>query len=157
MLDKYQASLAPYVPTLLRIVVGVTFVVMGLPKITNPSGFLGFVTQLGFPASGIIAWLPILVEPIGGVLLIVGLGTRWLGIYFSLEMLITTVVVKALRGTPFVVSGRPGVGWELDLLLLAGALALVVLGAGQLSLDENIIGRREATTTRLTGPGLGAS
>jgi uncharacterized membrane protein YphA (DoxX/SURF4 family) len=157
MLEKYQPALAPYVPTVLRIVVGVTFVAMGIGKITNPAGFINFVTQLGFPAPGLIAWLPILLEPIGGALLIIGLGTRWLGIYFTLEMLITAFIVKAARGTGFVVSGKPGVGWELDLLLLAGALALVVLGAGQPSVDENIIQRREADALPLTTSRLRAN
>lgn len=149
MLERYQEPLAPYVPTVLRVVVGVTFLVMGLGKLQNPAGFIGFVGSLHIPAAVILGWLPVILEPLGGLLLIVGLGTRWLGIYFTLEMLITTVYVKALRGTPFVVSGRPGTGFELDLLLLAGSLALVVLGAGIPSIDENILRRARPDVTPL--------
>jgi putative oxidoreductase len=151
MLERYQEPLAPYVPTVLRLIVGVTFIVMGLPKLENPAGFLRFVAQLGFPAPGVIGWLPVLLEPIGGLLLVLGLGTRWISLYFVLEMLITTVVVKALHGTGFTVSGRPGVGYELDLLLLAGSVALVVLGAGALSVDESLVKRMrpEAAALRM--------
>jgi hypothetical protein len=51
--------------------------------------------------------------------------------------------VKAARGTPFIVGGgQPGTGWELDLLLLAGAFALAVLGSGPISVERNLL-RRE--------------
>jgi uncharacterized membrane protein YphA (DoxX/SURF4 family) len=39
-----------------------------------------------------------------------------------------------------VTGGQPGVGYELDFLLLAGALALLVLGSGRISIEENVLG-----------------
>ena len=143
MLKRYTGRFAPFVPTVLRMAVGLVFLFMGLPKLQNPSGFVGFVTTLGFPIPGLIGWLPPILEPLGGLLLILGLGTRWLSAFFILEMLITTFVVKAMRGTPFIATGgQPGVGYELDLLLLAGALALLVLGSGKISIEQNVL-RRE--------------
>jgi uncharacterized membrane protein YphA (DoxX/SURF4 family) len=56
-------------------------------------------------------------------------------------MLITAFIVKAARGTPFIVTGRPGVGFELDLLLLGGALVLLVAGSGALSVEHNVLKR----------------
>jgi putative oxidoreductase len=143
MLKSYTGRFAPFAPTVLRIAVGLVFLFMGLPKLQNPSGFIGFVTTLGFPIPGLIGWLPAILEPLGGLLLILGLGTRWLSAFFVLEMLITTFVVKFMRGTPFIqAGGQPGVGYELDLLLLAGALALLLLGSGKLSIEQNVL-RRE--------------
>lgn len=143
MLARYTQPLAPYAPTVLRVVVGAVFMFTGISKITNPPGFIGFVTTLGFPLPGLLAWLPILFEPIGGALLILGIGTRWLATYFVLEMLITAFIVKAVRGTPFIVGGgQPGTGWELDLLLLAGAFALAALGSGPISVERSLL-RRE--------------
>jgi uncharacterized membrane protein YphA (DoxX/SURF4 family) len=141
MLQVATKPLAPYSMTILRVIVGITFVLMGIGKIQNPAGFIGAVTNLGFPAPGIIGWLPIILEPIGGALLILGIGTRWLSLYFVLEMLITAFIVKAARGTGFIVTGRPGVGFELDLLLLAGALVLLVAGSGALSVEHDILKR----------------
>jgi putative oxidoreductase len=142
VLQQATKPLAPYATTILRIIVGLTLLLTGLPKLQNPAGFIRFVTTLGFPAPGIIGWLPIILEPIGGLLLILDIGTRWLGLYFVLEMLITSFIVKAARGTPFIqAGGAAGVGYELDLLLAAGALVLVVLGAGQLSIERNILKR----------------
>jgi len=38
------------------------------------------------------------LEPLGGLLLIVGLATRWVGLYIIVEMAITGILVKAARG-----------------------------------------------------------
>ncbi len=141
VLRKQLAPFSPYATAVLRVVVGAVFLFMGLPKIENPSNFLGLVSRLGFPAAGVIGWIPVILEPVGGILLILGLFTPWLALYFSVEMLITTVVVKAAHGTPFIVTGRPGVGFELDLLLLAAALVLVVFGSGTISIDRNVLKR----------------
>jgi putative oxidoreductase len=142
VLERYTHRLVPLVPTIVRIAVGIVFLFSGLPKLQNPPGFIGFVTNLGFPLAVVIGWLPVVFEPIGGLLLILGIGTRWLGAYFILEMLITTFVVKALRGTPLIVAGgQPGTGYELDLVLLAGAFVLFVLGSGPLSIERNVLKR----------------
>src|SRR5690349_285657 len=122
--------------------VGLTFLLSGLPKIENPAGFIKFVTTLGFPAPGVIGWLPILLEPIGGLLLIFGVGTRWLSAYFVLEMLVTAFIVKAAHGTPFAqVGGSPGAGFAGDLLLCACALILLSLGSGEISIERNLLKR----------------
>ncbi len=141
MLKPYMDRLAPFAPTLLRIIVGITFVVMGLPKLENPAGFTAFLERLHVPLPMIFTWIIILLEVFGGLLLILGLGIRWITILFVIEMLVTTLVVK--RNVGFVApAGRPGVGYELDLLLLVSSLVLLILGPGTLSVERNLI-RRE--------------
>lgn len=139
MLKQYTGSLSPYTLTVLRVIVGITFLLMGIPKWQNPAGFLTFVGSQGIPS--FLGWLPLILEPLGGLFLILGIGTRWISLFFVLEMLITTFVVKAAHGTGFIVSGRPGVGFELDLLLLGGAFILLALGAGQLSVEQILLKR----------------
>jgi putative oxidoreductase len=142
VLQQYTKSWSPFTLTVLRVIVGLTFLLSGLGKIQNPAGFIGLVTTLGFPAPEFIGWLTILLEPIGGILLIVGIGTRWLSAYFVLEMLVTTFLVKLANGTPFAqVPSKPGVGFELDLLLLAGAFVLLALGPGEISIERNVLHR----------------
>src|SRR5712691_1855032 len=142
MLNKYTERFSPFAPTILRVTIGVTFLLSGLPKVQNPAGFIGFVTSLGFPAPEIIGWIPIVLEPLGGVLLILGIGTRVVSFCFVIEMLITAFYVKAYHGTPFIqASGKAGTGFELDVLLLGAALMLVVVGSGALSLQRMVLRR----------------
>lgn len=140
MLKKYTQSLEPYVPTVLRVLVGLTFLLHGLPKWQNIAGFSGFLGSLGVPLSGIAGPLIAILETAGGLLLILGIGTRWLGLLFAIQMVIATLLVKINVG--FIApQGQPGVGYELDLLLLAGAFALLVLGSGAISIEKNVLKR----------------
>ena len=140
MLKKYTQSLEPYVPTVLRIMLGITFLLHGLPKWQGLDGFSDFLGFLGVPLPGLFAFLVALLETGGGILLIIGLGTRWVGWLFVIEMLVTTLLVKA--GSGFILpQDVPGVGTELDLLLLVIAFALAVLGSGPLSVEQNLLKR----------------
>jgi putative oxidoreductase len=141
MIKKYMEPLAPYVPTVLRILVGLIFLLHGLPKWQGLDGFAGFLGSLGVPLTGLFAFLVALLETGGGLLLILGLGTRWVALLFVIEMILTTLLYKVNIGfiSP---TATPGVGAELDLLLLVCAFALAVLGSGPLSVEQNVL-RRE--------------
>jgi putative oxidoreductase len=110
------------------------------------SGYRKFATGLGAVAAG-FAKIPIplpsvaapfiaTLELVGGLLLLVGLGTRWLGLLFVCEHLVTTFWVKfRLQGWN---DGR------LELLLLAGAIMLFLAGSGSPAIDA----AREGTGSR---------
>lgn len=141
MLKKYTEPLVPFVPTILRILIGITFLLHGLPKWQNLDGFAGFLDSLGVPLTGVFSVLVALVETGGGLLLIIGLGTRWVSWLFVIEMIVTTLLYKVDIGfiSP---TDTPGVGAEFDLLLLATTFTLAVLGSGPLSVEQNLL-RRE--------------
>ncbi len=122
-------------PLVLRLGVGVTFVMHGYPKLfpAGPAGFAGLLRNLTFPAPEFLAWIVGIVEFVGGIAMILGLFVRYVGVLMAIEMLVTSVRVKMPGGVPFI--SPKGTGWELDFLLFMGALALVFLGAGALSLD----------------------
>ena len=122
-------------PLILRLGVGVIFIMHGYPKLfpAGPEGFAGFLRNLAFPAPTFFAWIVGIVEFFGGIVMILGLFVRYVGVLMAIEMLVTSVRVKMPGGVPFI--SPKGTGWELDFLLFMGALALVFLGAGALSLD----------------------
>lgn len=70
----------------------------------------------------------------GGLLLIIGLGTRIVALLFALEMIGTTLLVKVDMG----LIAQGGAGAELDLAMLAGSLAILFLGPGKLAVDNKI-------------------
>src|SRR5216110_2289817 len=68
------------------------------------------------------------LELIGGMLLVLGWATRWLGLLFAMEMLVAMFWVQ-----------MPAKGWngsELERVLLAGGIALFFTGAGKLAIDQ---------------------
>jgi len=140
-LRRYADALAPYAVTVLRILVGITFLLTGLPKAQNFAGFTGFVASLGFPLPVAFAALIVALEVAGGLLLIVGLGTRWVSALYMVEMLVTTLLVKMPNMGFIATQGKPGVGAELDLLLLAGAFILLTHGSSRLSIEHDLLKR----------------
>ena len=137
VLARATAGLVPYAPTILRVAAGVVFLVYGWNKLQNPAGWQDMMTGLGFPAPLLLSWFVLLLELVGGTTLIVGLLVRPIALLFAIEMVVSSVTVKLALG--FAPQGATGI--ELDLALLAAALALVILGPGRLSVDRDVLHR----------------
>ena len=101
----------------------------GLPKIKNLKQPAAWVKSTGWTWAGGFAYPFSLLEFFGGFALILGLLTQPISLLFVLEMIATTIFARAKLGKKLLG------GWEVDLLFLAAALALLLLGAGAWSLD----------------------
>lgn len=108
-----------------RITIGLIFIMHSLGKFEP--GFLGFLEKLGLPPE---MQFPIaLAEFVPGVLLILGGLTRISAAILSAVMLGAIFVVKGAE--KFTGQG----GTELDILLLAGCLVIIVIGPGRISIS----------------------
>ena len=125
-------KLAQYGPLPIRIIAGIAFIIHGLPKLSNIAGIEDFfANMIGLPAA---MALPIgLLEVIGGIALLVGALTRVASILLIIEMIGSTIVAKLSRG--FVG------GYELDLLLMAISISLLLTGPGRISVEWNVLKR----------------
>ncbi|HEU5379469.1 MAG TPA: DoxX family protein [Ktedonobacteraceae bacterium] len=122
LLNRQMASeLAPLV---LRLVLGLIFLIHGSAKFIHMSNAVAGFTRLGVPLPGFSAIVIGLLEVIGGIALILGLGlwTRILAFLLAIEMLVAIPLAKRHAG--FVG------GYEFELLLFAGLLAIVLGGQG---------------------------
>ncbi len=123
-------------PFPIRIMAGIAFIIHGYPKFEDIAGLQGFMGSLGVP--GELA-LPIaILETLGGILLILGVLTRVSGILLAIEMVLTTLVVKLENGF---LGGQGQPGYEVDLLLMAMAISLVITGPGRISLEWDVLKR----------------
>lgn len=119
--------LAPFAPLLLRLGMAYVFVRHGLAKVhMGLPQVAGFFGHLGIPIPTVFAAIVIAVETVGAACLALGLLTRFWALCMVVDM-----VVAIWRA---VLPRAP----ELETLLLVGAIALVSLGAGPLSLDRLI-------------------
>jgi putative oxidoreductase len=126
---------APYAGTVLRIAMGIVFIAHGMQKFNNGvDGFAGFLTSLNVPLPELMKWIVPLLEVGGGILLILGLATRLVAVLLAILMVGTISLVKLDVG----LLGEGGTGAEIDLMLLAGAIALVLMGPGAAAVDRMI-------------------
>ncbi len=125
-------------PLVLRVGLGIVFVAHGWQKLTNgPSGFAQMLVGLDVPAPEVLAWLVTVAELVGGVLLLLGLLTRLATLPLIATMVGAIALVKADLGV-IAPMGAPMPGAELDIALLAGLLALALIGPGRLSVDHAV-------------------
>ncbi len=118
--------------TVLRIVVGVIFLVHGGQKlfVWGFAGVAAFLEKIGIPAPALAAPILTLVEFLGGVALILGLYARVAALLLAVDMLVAILAYHLPHGF-FVPSGV-----EYPLTLLAATVALALLGSGEASLDR---------------------
>ena len=107
------------------------------------AGTMGFFTEsMGIPAP--LAFAVILIEFFGPLLLVFGLGTRWVAAALAAVMFGAMVVVQWPYGFFMNWSGtQAGEGIQFTLLFLGAAIALVISGGGAWSLDRRLVARVE--------------
>jgi putative oxidoreductase len=128
--------------TVVRIVLGVVFFAHGAQKALGWFGGTGlrstvriFRDNLHIPVP--LAVLSIAAEFLGGLGLIVGLLSRVAALGIAIVMLVALIAVHRRFGFFMNWYGeKEGHGIEYHLLVLALALAVIIRGAGPLSLDE---------------------
>ncbi|MPQ26861.1 DoxX family protein [Bacillus paralicheniformis] len=116
---------------ILRLVTGLTFLLHGLSKFQGGiENIVGFFSSVGIP--GFLAYIVAIIELAGGALMILGLGTRVIGVLFAIVMLGAIFTVKLSAGF---VGTDGGAGYDLDVTLLAMSVYLGLSGSRMLSLD----------------------
>lgn len=125
MLDKWS----PYVLSVLRFISGFLMLFHGSQKLFNYPPKEGFAS-----AAGIILVAGIL-EFFGGILLVVGLFTRWMAFVMSGLMAVAYWMAHGLNGKGFLPILNGG---ELAVLYCFVYLFLFFAGGGALSLDKLI-------------------
>jgi putative oxidoreductase len=96
-----------------------------------------FTGDVGLP--WIIGLLVILLETIGSLALVVGLGTRLVAAAFTMLAFGILMTVHLQNGFFMNWSNNQnGEGYEYFLLWLAISIALIISGAGRLSVDRKI-------------------
>lgn len=135
----------------LRLVMGVGLFAHGWAKWSRgPESFANLLHFAGVPFPLLAAWSETLLELVGGLALIAGVLVQLISIPLLLSMLVAIVTVQGRYGFSSVktigltssgpVFGPPG--YEINLLYIAGLLALILAGPGALSVDSWIARRR---------------
>jgi putative oxidoreductase len=147
----------------LRLVIGYGFMAHGWAKWTRgPAEFARLLQHVHVPLPQVTAWVVTLLELFGGLAILAGAFVALVSLPLVISMLVAMLTVQLRYGFSSVntigltdagpVFGPPG--YEINLLYIAGLLALVLGGAGPLSVDHWLARRRRAPASHRTLPGL---
>lgn len=138
-------ELSDWVLLPLRLTIGLGFVVHGYAKLDRgPDAFASILQAIGVPRPHLTAWITSLLEFFGGMSFMAGLLVVPLTVPLAAVMLTAMFSVhlrygfSSIRLRAVTTSGAEfgPIGYELNLLYLAGLLTLALGGAGKVSLDQ---------------------
>jgi putative oxidoreductase len=161
----YPPVNGPRANLLIRLMAGSVFFWEGLMKFVFLNQGEGRFTKLGFPFPVFTAHLVGGLEIVGGILLMIGLGTRLITIPFIVEMLVAMLSTKPaifLGTSPLPLPpAPPQIGlWAVlheirsEYAQLVSTLFLLITGPGPLSLDAALLSEQEGVRPGSAGSSL---
>jgi putative oxidoreductase len=118
-------ALTPYAAFFMRLAVGGVFLVHGVAKFHRGiPATTAFLHDIGFPFAVVFAVILIAIETIGAACVVLGIFTRFWAMCMAVVMVVAILAVKVPHGGNI----------EVEALLFAGAITLVALGDGPLSI-----------------------
>jgi len=142
-----RPSVAVWAPIPLRLIVGFGFMEHGFAKLSRgPEAFTAILHTMGVPAPHLMAWLTILTELIGGLVVLLGAFVPFASVPMAAVLFVAMLTVHLPYGFSSikllsVTSGRAQFGppgYELDLLYLACLAALVLGGSGPMAIRPRV-------------------
>ena len=143
LLLSYPEWLLHFALFVVRVTLGLCIIVHGLGKLgflkSNPAGvkgFAGWLESMGMPYPRLNAWAATLTEFLGGILFALGLGTRFVAVALTINMLVA--VTKGHKGGGYLIlNNPPGIEYALNLAIFFAMFVLV--GPGAFSLDYYLL------------------
>jgi putative oxidoreductase len=151
-----QALSRQWAPLPLRLVIGYGFVAHGWAKFSRgPAGFAKLLEQIGAPLPQVTARASMFIEILGGLAILAGAFVALVSIPMIVLMLVAMFTVHLRYGFSAINTigltpdgpkfGPPG--YEINLLYIAGLLALILGGAGPFSIDRLLARRKQEPAT----------
>jgi putative oxidoreductase len=120
-----------------RLYWGWQFMQTGWGKLHNLSHVTEFFSSLGIPAPGLMAPAISCLEVFGGILLIIGLATRVIGLLLAGNMLVAYITSDRMALTS--IFSDPGKFYVADpFTFMFASLIVLIFGAGLFSIDAVI-------------------
>lgn len=126
---------APYGALLLRVSMGILFILHGVylkAFVFGMANVATFFASMGLPDW--FAWVVMLYETIGGLALIFGIYTRWVALFLGVHLLFAGYLGHAANGWMF---SNKGGGYEFPLFWAISCFALALIGDGAHSLKSD--------------------
>jgi putative oxidoreductase len=120
-----------YMVPLGRLLMSSLFIWAGFGKLMNPGGTAQYFASYHLPVPDVLVWIVIIIELIGGLMILVGFQTRWVALVLAIFCLITGFGIHLPTGD------MPNMThFYKNLVMAGGFLYVFAYGAGALSVDN---------------------
>ena len=118
-----------------RLLLAALFLPAGIAKITGFAGTVGYIGSMGLPFPTLGALAAIAVEVLGGLALILGLGTRFAALVLAGFTLVASFIFHAYWAVPADAVMVTQLLFMKNIAVAGGLLTVAAWGAGAWSLD----------------------
>lgn len=119
-------------PLIARVSIAAIFLLSGVAKLTAPAGTIGYIASAGLPLPEVGYAIALLVEIVGGLLLVVGYRTRLVAAALALFTVAAAVFFHNALGDQ-----NQFIHFFKNIAIAGGLLQIVAYGAGRLSFDKD--------------------
>jgi putative oxidoreductase len=119
-----------------RILLAHIFLLSGYGKITGFAGTAGYMAKYGMPMIEFFLVCAILLELLGGLMLVLGWKARWGALALIVFVVPTTLIFHAYWAVPPEQAYGQMIQFQKNLAILGGLLYVAFMGPGKLSLDK---------------------
>ena len=123
-----------------RILLAFLFIPAGFGKIAGFAGTVGYATAAGLPMPQVGVAIGLLIELVGGIMILVGFKTRWSALALALFTIVAAFFFHNYWAMPEAQQAMQKINFNKNVAITGGLLVLAAFGAGAFSLD----GRRRA-------------
>ena len=118
-----------------RLLLALLFLPAGIGKVTGFAGTVGYIASVGLPLPTLGAIIALVVEIVGGLALIAGLGTRLAALVLAVFTLAASFFFHAYWAVPAAQQFVTQLLFMKNIAVVGGLLTLAAWGAGAWSLD----------------------
>ncbi|UCU97494.1 DoxX family protein [Acidovorax radicis] len=129
------ASLQNPLALVARLLMAALFLPAGIGKLTGFAGTVGYITSVGMPMPTVAAAIAAVVEVLGSLALIFGVGTRVAALVLAFFTLVASYFFHAYWAVPADQQMITQLLFFKNVAVVGGLLALAAFGAGAWSID----------------------
>ncbi|HVJ01686.1 MAG TPA: DoxX family protein [Sphingomonas sp.] len=126
-----ESNAAGVLPLVGRLGIAAIFLLSGFAKLTAPAGTIGYIASAGLPLPEAGLAIAILVELVGGALLVIGYRTRLVALALAAFTIAAAVFFHSALGDQ-----NQFIHFFKNLAIAGGLLQVVAYGPGRISIDK---------------------
>ena len=129
-------ALTDWVSTLGRVGIAALFLWAGYGKLVGMDGNVGYMKAYGLPAPELLIWPALLVELVGGALILIGWKARWAALALIVFTIPAIFIFHAYWAVPADQVLNQQIHFMKNVAILGGLLYVFAFGSGRLALDR---------------------
>jgi len=132
-----SADPADWVSLVGRLALAAMFLWSGYGKLAYMDANVGYMTAFGLPAAGLLIWGALLVELVGGAMLVTGWKARGAAVVLAVFTVVATFVFHAYWNSPADQALNQQIHFMKNVAIIGGLLGVVAHGSGRFALGRN--------------------